>query len=242
VSASGVNGGSTNGHAPTAWDDEADFVVLGSGCGALAGAATAAAEGLSVIVLERASSSVAPRRSRAVAPGSDEPPHARSRPSDDSRLEALTYVRAVSGDQGDDELNVAYVDHAAPMIEYLEQRAGIEFRPWPAVGGTLDYRPWLPGAKPGGRTVCSPKFATADLGEWSSKLRFGMVSGWTMDPLDYYRNRMHVKPFGSATPRRGADTDAIPEFVASGTALMGQMMRACLTLGVDLRTETRGAS
>jgi glycine/D-amino acid oxidase-like deaminating enzyme len=39
---------------PEVWDDEADLVVVGSGGGGLTGAVVAAAEGASVIVMEKA--------------------------------------------------------------------------------------------------------------------------------------------------------------------------------------------
>ena len=61
-----------------------------------------------------------------------------------------------------------------------------------------------------------------------------------MDPLDYYRNRMHVQPFEPSAPTRGGVTETIPEFVASGTALMGQLLRSCLNLGVRVFTEAPG--
>ena len=44
---------SANSGVPESWDEEADFVVLGTGT-ALTGALKAAAEGMSVIVLEKA--------------------------------------------------------------------------------------------------------------------------------------------------------------------------------------------
>lgn len=230
----------SNGSNTDTWDREADLVVLGSGGGALAGAVVAAVEGLSVVVLEKAPLLGG---TTAISGGGFWVPmnhHMHEVGVDDSRDEALAYVRAVAGDQGDDDVHVAYVDHAAPMARYLEDRAGLTFRPWPAVGGTLDYRPWLEGAKPGGRTLCSTRFATADLGDDAARLRFGAVSGWTMDPLDYYREQMHVKRFDPDAPTRVNLATTLPDHVASGTALIGQLVRACRDHGVEMLTESPG--
>jgi 3-oxosteroid 1-dehydrogenase len=228
---------------PSAWDEEADLVVVGSGAAALTAAIVAAVEGASVIVLEKAP---VIGGTTSVSGGGAWIPinrHMAERGVTDSRDEALSYMRACAGDQGVDEHIVALVDHGAPMIEFLEDRAGMSFRSWPAVGGTVDYRPWLPGWKPGARTLDAGKFATADLGAWAPRLRLGLQSEWKMDKLDYYAGRQHVSRPSPATPQRmaapGSDV-ALPEFVSSGTALVGQLLKAALEQGVTIFAETPG--
>ena len=226
---------------PVVWDDEADLVVVGSGAAALTAAIVAAVEGVRVIVVEKAP---VIGGTTSVSGGGAWIPmnrHMGERSVSDSRDEALEYMRACAGNQGVDEHIVALVDNGAPMVEYLEDHAGMSFRSWPAVGGTLDYRPWLAGWKPGPRTLDPGKFATADLGEWAPKLRLGLQSEWKMDKLDYYSGRMHVKPPAPSTPQRMAAIGtevALPEFVSSGTALIGQMLRACLQQAVTILVDT----
>src|SRR5690606_21333011 len=91
---------------------------------------------------------------------------------------------------------------------------------------------------PGGRTLCSGRVALADLGEWGPKVRLGLVSAWTMDPLDYYRERMHTRPLDPALPSRARDESAPVEHLASGSALIAQLLKACLDAGVDIRLST----
>ena len=139
--------------------DDADLLVLGSGAAGLTGAVVAATEGARVTVLEKAAlvgGTTALSGGGAWIPCN---PHMAEVGVSDSREEALEYLRACSGEGGDEEILTAIVDHGAPMIEFLEQRAGLKFQPWPSVGGTIDYRPWLPGAKHGGRTLEVEGFA-----------------------------------------------------------------------------------
>ena len=120
----------------------------------------------------------------------------------DSREEALEYLRACSGDSGDDAILTALVDHGPAMIRMLEERAGVRFQPWPAGGGTTDYRPWLPGAKPGGRTLEVEGFSLGALGPWAEKHGpTGRLCSET-NLLEYYRQRMHLERPGSPALRR----------------------------------------
>jgi 3-oxosteroid 1-dehydrogenase len=223
---------------PESWDEEVDLVVVGSGGGALTAAVVTAVEGLEVIVLEKTELIGG---TTAISGGGLWVPcnrHTEEVGVTDSREEALEYVRACSGGDADDEVLQAMIDNGPKMVEFLEDRAGLGFRPWPSVGGTTDYRPWLPGAKHGGRTLTSPKFELASLGEWRSKLRFTPFAAWTIDPLYYYSEKLHLATPSADVPRRGADTLEGIEHLASGGALAGQLLRACLEQGVTLFTET----
>jgi 3-oxosteroid 1-dehydrogenase len=222
---------------PDAWDHTADLVVLGSGAAGLTGAAVAAAEGLDVVLLEK---SDLIGGTTAVSGGGVWVPcnhHLAEAGVEDSREEALEYVRACAGEAGDDDVLVALIDNAPPAARYLEERLGVTFRTWPVGGGTLDYRPWLPGARFGGRTLDGNRFTLAELGEWASRLRLGATSAWTFDRLDYYAKRMHtMPPTPGAAGLASQATDV--EHVGAGASFAGQLLRACLAEGVTVLPET----
>jgi 3-oxosteroid 1-dehydrogenase len=110
-----------------------------------------------------------------------------------------------------DEILGALVEHGPATVAFLEDRAGIFFRPWPSVGGTIDYGPWLPGAKHGGRTLDPGKFTVSELGEWGSRVRTGQASAWLIDKLDYYANQLHTK-----APAAGQEGRTRPHQLARG--------------------------
>jgi 3-oxosteroid 1-dehydrogenase len=165
----------------------------------------------------------------------------------DSREEALAYMRAVAGPEAKDEMIERQLDYGPEMIEYMEDRAGMEFRAWPAIGGTLDYRPDQPGAKHGGRPLDPVRVAVSDLGEDAERIRTGPGSAWVWDKFEFYTRRMHA-----ASPDKGrtvhqrtfvdvgnvdyskADTF---EFFANGTALVAQLVRACRREGIPIITD-----
>jgi 3-oxosteroid 1-dehydrogenase len=229
---------------PDVWDEEADLVVLGSGSAGLTGAIVAAVEGASVIVLEKAE---VVGGTSAVSGGGFWVPlnrHMADRGIDDSREEALEYMRACAGEAGDDSLIVALVDHGAPMVEFLEERAGCSFRAWPKEAGCIDYRPWLPGAKRA-RTLDAGKFTVSDLGEWREKMRLGGQSAWLVDKHDYYGQRWHAQPTDPSRPARHLPPGVSArdyDYWSAGTALMSQLLRAALEQGVSVLTETPGAA
>ena len=224
---------------PEAWDEQADLVVVGTGGAGMTGALVAAIEGASVIVLEKTEFIGG---TTAISGGGlwiAANHHMAERGVDDTFEEALEYVRACCGDAADDEMLVALVESGAPMVRYLEERAGLSFRPYPAVGGTLDYRPWLSGWKPGPRMLESGKMDITSLGDWSAKVRFGAQSVWQGDKFDFFAERWHTLPpnpdakfYGGEATDRAAVKD-----VANGTALITQLLRACLEREVEVRTD-----
>jgi 3-oxosteroid 1-dehydrogenase len=212
---------------------DADLVVVGSGAAGLTAAVAAAVDGASVIVLEKAE---VVGGTSAVSGGSLWIPanrHMADEGVSDSREEALAYMRACAGDQGDDEHLVTLADRGPELVEFLEDRVGIRFWAWPGVGGALDYRPWLPGAKPGARTLDAERFDVSELAEWAPRLRRGQQAARWFVKYDYYAQRRHVH-----RPPPGED-GADPNVFQSGLALVGRLLRACLDHGVAVWTSTR---
>ena len=220
-------------------DREVDVLVVGSGAAGLTAAAVAASQGLEVLLLEKARLFGG---TTAVSGGGLWIPmnrHMSEVGLDDSREEALEYARACASHSEDDDLVVALVDHGALMVDYLEDHLGVELQPWPAGGGTLDYRPWLRGARHGGRPLCSQRVEREPLGEWGDRIRMGRAGSWHMNPTDYYRNRVHLMSAEDSPPTYASDPNAPVEAFANGTALAAQLVRSCLSSGVEFQGATR---
>jgi succinate dehydrogenase/fumarate reductase flavoprotein subunit len=181
----------------TAWDDQTDVIVAGSG-GGLAGAYTAAREGLSVMVVE-ASDQFGGTTAYSGGGGMWFPcnPVLRRAGSDDTLDAAFAYFHAVVGARTPVELQRAYVYGGSDLIAYLEEDDHFEFDvlPWP------DYYGRLPHARLDGlrHTVMKP-LAAKSLGELAQQVR---------GPLD----------------RERLGTEA-PSYLIGGRALVGRFLSA----------------
>lgn len=150
------------------FDSAFDVVVAGSG-GGLAGAYTAAREGLSVLLVE-ATDRFGGTTAYSGGGGVWYPcnPALKRAGTDDTIDEALRYFHAVVGDRTPRDLQDTYVRGGAKFIEYLEQDPGFEFVafPWP------DYYGAVPGARDDGyrHTVPVP-LPDRELGRYRGSVR-----------------------------------------------------------------------
>lgn len=182
------------------FDDEVDVLVAGSG-GGLAGAYTAAREGLSVAVVE-ATDKFGGTTAYSGGGGAWYPcnPVLERAGANDTLEDALTYFRAVVGDRTPADLQETYVRRGRELIEYLESDDHFEFQayPWP------DYFGSAPKARNDGmRHVVPAPLPAAELGELHDQLR------GTLD-----------------TDRLGAEpTDTL----IGGRALIGRFLKALST-------------
>ncbi|RDH79645.1 FAD-binding protein [Mycolicibacterium moriokaense] len=159
----------------TAPDETVDVVVAGSG-GGIAGAYTAAREGLSVVLVE-ATDQFGGTFAYSGGGGMWYPcnPVLVRAGSDDTVDEALRYYRGVVGDRTPAALQDTYVRGGAALIEYLESDDHFAFKvfPWP------DYFSSAPGARNDGmRHIVSKAVPDERLGRFR-----GLVRG----PLDHER-------------------------------------------------------
>ncbi|BBY56416.1 FAD-binding protein [Mycobacterium koreense] len=183
--------------APAAFDVVVDVLVVGSG-GGVAGAYTAAREGLSVLLAE-ATDMFGGTTAYSGGGGMWYPcnPVLRRAGTDDTLEEALRYFHGVVGDRTPRDLQDTYVTGGSPFIEYLEQDPAFAFTvlPWP------DYYGSVPGARADGyRHIVPVPLADAELGRYA-----GLIRG----PLD--------------TERLGAP---VPETLIGGRALVGRFLAA----------------
>ncbi len=178
-------------------DETVDVLVAGSG-GGIAGAYTAAREGLSVAIVE-ATDRLGGTFAYSGGGGMWYPcnPVLVRAGSDDTLDEALRYYRSVVGDRTPADLQETYVRGGAALIEYLEADEHFAFKvlPWP------DYYSAAPCARNDGlRHIVSKAVPDNRLGRFQ-----GLVGG----PLDH--------------ERLGAPQ---PDLLTGGRALIGRFLSA----------------
>lgn len=207
----------------------ADIVVAGAGAAGLMAALVAAREGASVTVLEkeeRLGGTAAISGGVVWAPLN----HRIDAAVPDSRADALAYFDSVGSETADARL-AAFVDHAADAVRFIEEHSRVRFA---AIAGYPDYFTDRPGARKGGRALDSGLFPFAELGEWRDR-----VLRATTYPLTL-----------AETPLGGGTGQIAPQVLAQrlagdqrgfGQALVGGLLEACLTHGVDLRLGCRVA-
>ncbi len=178
-------------------DETVDVLVAGS-AGALAGAYTAAREGLSVAIVE-ATDQFGGTFAYSGGGGMWYPcnPVLMRAGSDDTIDDALRYYRAVVGDRTPAELQETYVCGGARFIEYLEKDEHFAFKilPWP------DYYSSVPGARNDGMRHIVSKAVPDD--------RLGRFRGTVRGPLDH--------------ERLGAPQ---PDLLTGGRAVVGRFLAA----------------
>ncbi len=132
----------------TDWDHEVDVVVLGSGGAGLTSALTAAVNGASVEVYEKAATVGG---TTAVSGGIIWiPAHNRSSEGELTVEDAMSYLRAQSLGFMDDDLVETFVRTGPEMLDFVEAHSELQFE---VAEGFPDYKPELPGGRPDGRTV-----------------------------------------------------------------------------------------
>src|ERR1700745_1025053 len=147
-------------------DHETDVVVLGSGAAGLAAALTASVNGASVEIYEKAATVGG---TTAVSGGIVWiPAHRRSADGELPVKDAMDYLRAQSLGFMDEELMETFVRTGAEMLDFVEAHSDLRFE---IAEGFPDYKPELPGGRPGGgRSLNAVPFDLAKLGEWSDRI------------------------------------------------------------------------
>jgi succinate dehydrogenase/fumarate reductase flavoprotein subunit len=157
--------------------DSYDVVVAGSGAPALMAAAVAAERGLTVLVLERSGLLGGTSSISAGTVWVPCNPYQADAGVTDDPASALEYLTAVAGGRGRTSVLGALVDYGAPMLEFARDACGLVFD---AVPDYPDYRPSLPGAAGGGRSLQPHLFNVGVLGPLASALRRDPVPPYTM--------------------------------------------------------------
>ncbi|MDZ7886524.1 MAG: FAD-dependent oxidoreductase [Mycobacterium sp.] len=206
------------------WTSEVDVVVLGTGGAGLAAALTAATNGARVAVYEKAPTVGG---TTAVSGGITWiPAHDRLPGAELSVQDALKYLEAQSLGAMDRDLVETFVRTGPAMLDYLEQHSDLRFE---IAEGFPDYKPELPGGRPGGgRSLNAKPFDLATLGAWHDRI--------TAFPLDF--SNVGIDAETKARIHATVD-DSLAEPCVAGTALIAGLLKGLLDLGITPVTEAR---
>lgn len=226
------------------FDEQFDFVVVGSGGGSMCAALVLRTAGKSVLILEK-TAFVGGTTAR--SGGVMWIPNNRFMKRDgvaDSLELATNYLDQVIGDHNDTPgatrtRRHAYLTQGPEMVDFLVQQ-GIELTRvsyWP------DYYDEVPGGSEKGRTVVAKLFNVNELGPWKDRLRpsFLPISA----PLDEMLKLQHIKR--GWLPKLLAVKLALrtlaakmtgKHLITAGAALQGRMLQAALKAGAEIRTES----
>jgi succinate dehydrogenase/fumarate reductase flavoprotein subunit len=227
---------------------EYDVIVLGAGAGGMTTASVAAAEGLSVIVVEK---SQFVGGTTAVSGGMVWIP-ANSKMAQagipDTNEEACLYLRYTVRDSFNENLRSVFLASGNKAITYLEEKTSVRLR---SVKVYPDYYPDLPGATTGGRVLEPVPFNGRLLGKHFQLLRwplseFMLFGGMMIDRADIPRFRKVGRSLCSTAhvARLVARYSKERVFAKRGTtlylgnALAAQLLYSLLILKVELCLNT----
>ncbi|MBK7730533.1 MAG: FAD-binding protein [Gammaproteobacteria bacterium] len=152
------------------WDEEVDWLVVGSGAAGMTSALRAADLGVRTLVIEKSTcfgGSTAMSGGAIWVPAN---PGMAALGIRDSRDEGLRYLEHIVAGRVPGPRLAAYVDAAPRMVEYLAARSHVAFEPVPTYS---DYYAEAPGGKPGARTIEPPEFEAMQLGAERTRQRLG---------------------------------------------------------------------
>jgi 3-oxosteroid 1-dehydrogenase len=216
--------------APARWDRVADVVVVGSGAAGLAAATFAHDGGADVLVVEKAELIGGTTGVSGGMPWVPLNRHMAEVGVEDSRAEALTYLRRLTlGREPDPDLLEAYVDNAADVLAHLEAKTPLRMTAPPMFS---DYFADLPGGKPRGRSIEPEPFdARTALGDWAPRVRTSPHLPWlTMEEGAKFLTGAGLPDLDLAARREADDVRVL------GPALVAALFRGLLDRGVAVLT------
>jgi 3-oxosteroid 1-dehydrogenase len=218
--------------------DPPDIIVIGSGAAALSAALAAAVGGASVLILEKSEKVGGTSAMSGAGTWIPNNHHARAAGLADSSEEALTYLRAASAPgwaEKEEPLWRAFVEHAPPMLEFVERHTPLRF----ALVEEPDPQAEQPGGKTRGRMLSPQPLSRRLLGPLAPKLRRS-----TLPHRFTYQEMVGDDPYGA--PVRAALRHwptllhrLITDSAGQGNALMIGMIKGVLDNGCRLELEAR---
>lgn len=231
-------------------EERRQVIVVGSGAGGLAAAVSAAHGGADVIVLESAETcggASAWSGGWAWTPGNS---LAREEGTREARVDFVSYLKAVLGEDFDGDRVAAFLEDAPEMVDFFQNETALQFVPGRDIS---DIYGKLPGAGTGHRSVAPKPISGYRLSRRTRRLLrhqlyetsflgMGIMAGADLRGfLDAARGRprglfhasvrfaRHV--FDLVFARRSWQ-------LVNGTALIGRLLESALDAGVDIRTRT----
>jgi 3-oxosteroid 1-dehydrogenase len=207
-----------------------DVVVVGSGAAGMTAALTAARQGLSCVVVEKAATFGGSAARSGAGIWIPNNPVILAAGVPDTPAKAAAYLAAVVGTDVPADRQRAFLAHGPAMISFVMANSPLRFR-W--MEGYSDYYPELPGGLPGGRSLEPDQLDGTVLGAELAHLNppyLDVPAGMVVFSADYKWLAL------SAVSLKGAAVAA--ECLARGTkaALLGQKP---LTMGQSLAAGLR---
>ncbi|WP_371669820.1 3-oxosteroid 1-dehydrogenase [Streptomyces sp. NBC_00289] len=207
-----------------------DVVVIGSGAAGMTAALTAAKQGLSCVVVEKAATFGGSAARSGAGIWIPNNPVLLAAGVPDTPAKAAAYLAAVVGSDVPAVRQQAFLAHGPAMISFVMANSPLRFR-W--MEGYSDYYPELPGGLPGGRSIEPDQLDGHVLGAELARLNppyLAVPAGMVVFSADYKWLAL------SAVSVKGAAVAA--ECLARGTkaALLGQKP---LTMGQSLAAGLR---
>ena len=219
-----------------------DFLIVGSGAGAMSAALAARAGGMSVLIVEKLTYVGGSTGFSGGVMWLPNNPTAKRAGVEDSFDLARRYMDAVIGDVGPASSTArrdAFVRNVPHVIDFLE-RSGMQF----VSNRWCDYYDDKAGGLRFGRSIHAQLFNINELGDWASRLSIYDLNTLPLHAIETFDLALIKRTWkGKAAALRLAARVAA-DFLTGrrrrgmGAALQGRMLQLCLRAGVSVRTET----
>lgn len=220
---------------PEHWDREVDVIVVGSGGAAMTAATLAHDGGAEVLLVEKDERFGGTTGVSGGVMWIPQNHHMASAGIQDSREDALAYIRHLARGQPTDDSQIeAWVDAAPEALAYLEAHTPVRMMTVPSFPDY--YFPFgVPGRRPGARSVEPVPYAVAEeLPEWcdrlSSRVADPHLGGVTTLAEDMSGQALEMQ---EEIARRESE-----DIRAKGAALIARLFRGLLDRGVTALTAT----
>ncbi|MCR8550609.1 FAD-dependent oxidoreductase [Salipiger sp. P9] len=228
--------------------EQYDVIVAGSGAGGLSAAITAADQGLSVLVIEKADTyggTTARSGGWIWIPNNAQ---AKREGIQDSAEKARTYIETEAGNQFDAARVDAFIENGPKMLDWFDRNTEVQF----TLGSYFpDYHPGQPGGLDGGRSLNADPVNLKTLGKNADRLAppipeatfMGMMVGSNRELKHFFEATRSVKSFGyvgALLARYGYEKIRYgkTQRLTNGTALVARLAKSAFDRGVEIRTGT----
>lgn len=225
------------------FDEEFDFVVVGSGGGSMCAALVMRTAGFSVVILEKTDLVGGTTARSGGVMWIPRNRFMRESGIEDSLEESVAYLEATAGQSADapgtnPQRRATYAIEAPRMVDFLVEQ-GVKLhrnRYWP------DYYDERAGGSKAGRTVSAELFDVNELGEWKKKLRPSFLAMAMSSDEGFAISTFKSSWRGKAVMVKVGLRTAVAKLtgkslVTAGAALQGRMLQAALRAQVTIRTD-----